>query len=271
MSLANSTGGASVLQVSDISVGGNLDVLITPKNGLAPGYYSADVVASGDNVATQSFRVTYDLEEQSGGVIINRGSGSSGGGSSSTKRSSAVAVPTIKTFTAADLSAALALMNQRGNPHALFRFSGEIKIPAAILQELGKTPLRVQTTGSPVQVQLTIPEPGLITTDLMASGAVKGRIVENRKAFFEKWYTNKVQVVHLDHSGSYGQAVEIAAKVDLTGMDTTNLVFYSYNRTANNYNRIDTPSYWVDKNGYLHFTTERAGDIIISEGLLEKR
>jgi len=29
--------------------------------------------------------------------------------------------------------------------------------------------------------------------------------------------------------------------------------------------------YWIDKNGYLHFTTELAGDIVVSEGTLERK
>lgn len=196
---------------------------------------------------------------------------SSGSGSSSGTNYTAPSIPGSKTFSAADLKAALNTMKQSGKPYALFRFSGKIKIPASILKELGKTPLRVQTTGSPVQVQLTIPEPGLITTDLMASGAVKGTTVNSRKAFFGKWFKNKVQVVHMDHSGSYGQTVEIAAKIDLTGMDTANLYFYSYDKTANTYKRIEKSAYWLDKNGYLHFATELGGDIIISEGGLQKK
>jgi hypothetical protein len=70
--------------------------------------------------------------------------------------------------------------------------------------------------------------------------------------------------------GSWGQPVEVAAKLD-SALATTNLVFYSYNKAANTYTRIVKPGYWVDKNGYVHFTTEVAGDIIISEGALVRR
>ena len=122
-----------------------------------------------------------------------------------------------------------------------------------------------------VQVQLTFPEPNKITADMKVSGWVKGSVVDSRKAFFEKWFVSKLQVIHLEHTGSFGQPVEVAAKVDLTGMDTTNLYFYSYDKEANSYKRIENPDYWIDENGYLHFTTELAGDIIVSEGMLEKR
>lgn len=125
--------------------------------------------------------------------------------------------------------------------------------------------------GNAVQVQLTFPEPNKIVTDRKVSGWVKGSIVDNRSAIFEKWYTNQLRVLHLDHTGSFGQPVKIAAKVDLSGMDTTNLCFYSYDKASNAYKRIADPGYWMDKSGYLHFTTELAGDIVISAGALVRK
>jgi len=77
--------------------------------------------------------------------------------------------------------------------------------------------------------------------------------------------------VQLDHTKPWGQPVQIAAKVDLTGMDTANLFFYSYDEKTNIYWRIEKPAYWIEKNGYLHFTTELVEDIIISEGALERK
>ncbi len=87
-------------------------------------------------------------------------------------------------------------------------------------------------------------------------------------SFFEKFFNNNVATVSFEQQGSIGAMLEIAAKVDLTGMDVTKLVFYSYDKAANVYRRIENPAYWIDKNGYLHFTTQFAGDIIISEGAL---
>jgi len=54
-------------------------------------------------------------------------------------------------------------------------------------------------------------------------------------------------------------------------MDTKNLYFYSYDKAANIYRRIEKPAYWIDKNRYLHFTTEYGGDIIVSDGPLERK
>ena len=75
----------------------------------------------------------------------------------------------------------------------------------------------------------------------------------------------------MDQTAPWGQPVQIAARIDLTGMDSKKLYFYSYDKKANTYRRIEKPAYWIDKNGYLYFETELAGDIIISEGPLDKK
>gem|GEM_PF-2662453 len=122
-----------------------------------------------------------------------------------------------------------------------------------------------------VQVRVSIPEPGKAASDLLVSGYVKGGEVDRIRGYFEKWFKNKVRVLHMDQAEPWGQPVEIAAKVDLTGMDTSNLCFYSYDKATNTYRRIEKPAYWLDKNGYLRFTTELAGDIVVSEGPLERK
>lgn len=40
---------------------------------------------------------------------------------------------------------------------------------------------------------------------------------------------------------------------------------------VDSYRRIETPAYWIDSNGYLHFAAKYVGDIIISEGSLERK
>lgn len=138
--------------------------------------------------------------------------------------------------------------------------------------KLGGMPYRHDTMdGAAVAVRLIIGEPENLDRDAYVTGHVTGDIVEKRKAFFEKWYTNQIQVIHMDESEPWGQTVEIAAKVDLTGMDTDHLYIYSYDRETNTYTRVSAEKYWIDNKGYLHFYTELAGDIIVSEGPLERR
>ena len=125
--------------------------------------------------------------------------------------------------------------------------------------------------GNKVQVRIYVDNPSGFNDDTLVSGYLKGVMVDTAQKLFEKWFKNQIRVVHLDQQGNWNQPVHIAAKVDLTGMDTQSLYFYSYDKKANSYKRIANPNYWIDTNGFLHFTTLYAGDIIISERALAKR
>jgi len=127
------------------------------------------------------------------------------------------------------------------------------------------------TTGSPVQVRITIPDITKLSGDVLLSGAVKGNTVNSRRALFERFFDNQVRVVHIHQQAGFNQAVTIAAKVDFTGMDKEQLVFYAYNSEKNTYRRIARPNVRHDKNGYVHITSEHPGDIIISEGTLARK
>ncbi|GHU79104.1 hypothetical protein FACS1894191_1150 [Clostridia bacterium] len=127
------------------------------------------------------------------------------------------------------------------------------------------------TIGKAVQVRVYIESPELFRKDTLVSGYTSGPAVEKIKALFTKWFENKLRVIHFDQQADWEQPVKVAAKVDLTGMDTDNLYFCSYNAKTGAYRRIETPDYWMDANGYLHFATPFAGDIIISEGALVRK
>lgn len=204
----------------------------------------------------------------------NRGSSN---GDSSADRDSTYTVPTAMPQTkhiidAANMNKLIATAKQKNQSFVLISSELPITVQAPAWKLLSSYKFISRTmSGKEVQVQLTFPDPVKVTSDMQVSGYVKGPIVSSRKAFFQKWYENKVQVVHLEHTGSFGQPVEIAAKVDLSGMDTKNLHFYSYDLKSNRYNQIANPNDWIDKNGYLHFTSEQAKDIIISEEELCKK
>ena len=107
------------------------------------------------------------------------------------------------------------------------------------------------------------------TISLLASAESPGAV--NAAARFKRWFKNKLTVIATGQTDGFGMPVDIAVKVDLAGFDTENLYFYSYDSKTNQYRRIEKAAYWIDKNGYLHFTSEFAGDIIISEGPLERK
>lgn len=88
---------------------------------------------------------------------------------------------------------------------------------------------------------------------------------------FNRYYENTMRVVALEQQGSFGVALEIAAKLDLTGLNTESLVFYSYDVKTNTYTRLENTSYWVEANGYLHFRTVLAGSILVTDHALTRK
>ena len=95
--------------------------------------------------------------------------------------------------------------------------------------------------------------------------------VSSTRNMFQKYYDNSVAVVRLAQNTSYGFPVSIAVKVDLSGLNTKTLKFYSYDRTTGKYFAIPSPAYWTDNAGYLHFNTTLAGDIVITDKPLKAK
>lgn len=115
-------------------------------------------------------------------------------------------------------------------------------------------------------------EPAKLTrlkTELMLGISTAGAQSDFRKSQFNKVYTNNIAVISCAQQGSFGANLKIAAKAGLP-KNTSNLTFYSYDLATNKCTKIET-AYRVDKNGYIHFTTDLAGDIIISDGPLKRK
>ena len=166
-------------------------------------------------------------------------------------------------------SAPIAEAKEKSHGYALTRANGLYGVRAAAWAAFSGYQYWHDTMdSSTVQVRVYIKNPTAITSDLLVSGHVKGSEAERVKTLFEKYFANKVRTIHLDQTRAWGESVEVAAKVDLTGMDITKLCIYSYDKESNTYRRIEKPAYWVDTNGYLHFITPYAGEIVISGGSL---
>jgi|GEM_PF-4032331 len=209
-----------------------------------------------------------------GGTTTGGGSGgSSSGGSSGSGGGSTTTTSTGTTWLEQNSAGSLAGGAKGQNQNSIrTRSSGAYGIRSAALAALAGLKYEHDTVADgAVQVRLTIGSPEKITKDIMVSGYVKGEEVDRIRGYFEKWFKNKVRVIHMDQQEAWGQPVQIAARLDLTGMETNSLCFYSYDKKTNAYKRIEKPAYRTDKNGYLHFTTELAGDIIICEGPLERK
>ena len=122
-------------------------------------------------------------------------------------------VPSVLVVDMAKAKATLADMAKSGTNKARISHTGEIRVLAEVWQVFGSVPVDFDTLDADaVQVRISVPNPGLMKGEVMLSGYVKGNIVDSRKAFFEKWFKNKVQVIHFDQAEPWGQPVEIAAK-----------------------------------------------------------
>ena len=154
-------------------------------------------------------------------------------------------------------------------PYSASRGTGKYGIRANAGPELKGLQHRHDTAfGGVVQVRITFPNPEMIDKDTMISAYLRGVDADAIRARFARFYDNTFDVIHCDQRADWKQVVRIAAKINLTGMDTANLYFYSYNPDTNTFRRIADPKYRIDANGYVHFSTPYAGDIIVSSGPL---
>ena len=108
-----------------------------------------------------------------------------------------------------------------------------------------------------------------MTKNVNLSASTMSSHAQSIKSSFAKWFSNKTQVVSFAQQGDWGMSVEAAVKLDKE-LDAKTLVFYSYDSAANTYKLMNDSNYWVDANGYVHFTTTVAGDIIITDKPLSK-
>ncbi len=146
---------------------------------------------------------------------------------------------------------------------------------AAVAQSTGKSLVLQADTmqGNNVQGRLYL-EPAQLAnaaadiqqgvfTDPAHTAAVTG--------MFEQYFENTVRAVGLAQQDPFGARVQIAAKVDLTGLNTQSLHFYAHNVATNRYTRITNSAYWVDANGCPHFYTAFGGSIIITDKPLARK
>lgn len=223
------------------------------------------------NTRTNEMKLTgggsCDLKVVSGSTPPPSNSSGSSGGSGGLP-----STPALRSLDAGSMKSLADAAKQKGKDTVRTTYNGQYTLKKNALAALAGLQYAHDTmNGSAVQVRVAIDKPASITKDILVSGYVQGGAVDNRKAFFEKRFRNKVRVIHLDQQEDWGYPVRIAAKVDLTGFDTANLYFYSYNSKTNICRRIGKPEYSINKNGYLWFTTPYAGDIVVSEGPLDKK
>lgn len=196
-------------------------------------------------------------------------SGSSYGGSSSGAAEKKEQKP--KAYTAAQAQKDLKKAMKDGDGKVQLKNVAEIPFTALKVLKGENIVLQAdQTEKGKIVFRMTL-DPA--KADAKVKAIQTGAKLEDKKAQekFEKYFSNEMRFIQLNQKGSYGMEIKAAAKLDLKGMDTKNLYFYSYDAATNRYSRIQNPRYYVDRNGYLHFATTEGGTIIISEKPLARR
>jgi hypothetical protein len=93
--------------------------------------------------------------------------------------------------------------------------------------------------------------------------SARTRRAQRIQELFRLAYGSETAVISFGQTGDFGMPVEIAAFLEIPGGDPVSLPFWSFQRTTGVYRRIKNASPWRDSNGYTHFLTDQAGDIVV--------
>jgi hypothetical protein len=126
--------------------------------------------------------------------------------------------------------------------------------------------------GSVVSIITITPEiastlKGSVNFALQVSGRNVNRAISNVHRHFAN---ENVAAVSLAQKGPYGADIPMAVKVDLSSMDTDNLLFYVFSGLTSKYAQLET-DYEIDSAGLLHFSTPVGGNVIITDAPLARR
>ncbi|MDL2233363.1 hypothetical protein LJC63_07260 [Ruminococcaceae bacterium OttesenSCG-928-L11] len=209
------------------------------------------------------------------------GGGSTGGGSTNTGTtgSGTSTSETAAPVTAAQVNNAIekAVQSAANGGTATIKLQNVGEISLANLKTIAaasETPTKLQadslSADGKIETRITL-DPSLATSAINLSASTDSKEAKQTNAIFTKFFANEnLSVLSLGQKGSFGQPVAIATKLDITKLNVETLEFYSYDLATNTYKRIET-TYTVDANGYVHFTTQLAGEIVISDKPLVKK
>ena len=127
----------------------------------------------------------------------------------------------------------------------------------------------ITADGRAVDVRISF-NPALATSDLNLHASTANRDAFITQSIFETFFDNTFTVINLAQEESFGKPVRIAVRID-PGLNFETLVFYVYDWVENTYHQISDPNIWVDRYGYIHFTTVLSGDIVITDRPLAPR
>ena len=219
-------------------------------------------------------------------------SGGGGGGGGGKPVTAAVATPTATTpLTAEQATAAfntgLTAAKATGSAAVSTRVTNKDNIPLDVMQSVAQ---QAKNNGKTTTIHAdTVDASGNILTRLYISPekATKAVNVTARyddtavsaiRTMFNNHFKNKIAVMQLGYVGvlqpgqtrDIGMTVNVATKLSLAGMDTTKLRIYTYDPSTGYYYPVVT-TYRIDTAGFLHFSINKSGYVIVSEGPLEKK
>ena len=129
----------------------------------------------------------------------------------------------------------------------------------------GGSPIRFNgdsLLGAAIDVRVIV-NPTLATKDVDLSASMTSPTAVSVRNLFERHFGSPITVISLGQQGDFGMEVRIAARIN-PELDVENLYFYSFSRETNTFRRFAPDTVRMDANGFLHFNTTLAGDIIIS-------
>lgn len=118
--------------------------------------------------------------------------------------------------------------------------------------------------GKGVGVRLTV-KPSALTEPCSLEASMDNEQALKTQELFEYYFAGNVRVVSLTYQGNFAKPVEVAARLNLSGIDSQRLFFYAYQPTSNTYREIRSPQNWVDSKGFLHFYTSWGGDLLVTD------
>ncbi|MCL2057135.1 MAG: hypothetical protein FWH02_07980 [Oscillospiraceae bacterium] len=216
---------------------------------------------------SRTFRGTYMNRI---GTAADTGTGTAASSSSSSSSSAAAGSSPVNRAQAVELA------RQAARSGGVVRLQNATELTLstmrAMVTEAGRTQLRVNadsTIGRAVDVRIAF-DPANATTGLDLSATTEGASAKAVADFYGRWYRNRFSVISFGQKGGFGMRVAISAKLN-PDLNKDALVFYSYDREANQQRLMRNVDYRVDANGYVRFNTSVSGDIIITDRALMKR
>jgi len=155
---------------------------------------------------------------------------------------------------------------------AVLRLVNPKELTAEVLQTLWEEeqqfPLLIYSfslgeRGRGVDVRLAV-KPSALTGPCDLSASTFSLQAARTRELFQRHFGGDFRVVSLGYQGDFARPIEVAAKLDLSGLDVENLFFYAYHPESNTYREIERPQHWVDSRGFLHFYTSWGGDLLVT-------